>query len=76
MDHVTFGVLKAFYTTLVSINRNMACVRSWTDPKKMAVAYGARTISDIIKMPSWLAYIVLITVCGNKLKYDEDDLVV
>ena len=52
MDNVTFGILKAFYATLISINKNMACVRSWTDPKKMAVAYGARTISDIIKMPS------------------------
>ena len=51
-------------------------MRAWTDPNKLAVAYGDRKISAIIKMPSSLAYIVLITVCDNKLKYDEDDLVV
>ena len=42
MDEVAFGILKAFYATLVSIDRNEACVRSWTDPEKMALAYGAR----------------------------------
>ena len=76
MDKVTFGVLKAFYANLVSIDRKEACVRSWTDPKKMAVAYGARPNSKIIKMPSSFAYIALICVRGNKLKYDEDDVVV
>ena len=68
--------MKVFYATLVSKYRNTACVRAWTDTNKLAVAYGDRKISAIIKMPSSLAYIVLICVSGNKLKYNKNDLLV
>ena len=45
-----------------------------TDPAKLAVGYGKRTISNIIKAPSSLAYILLLSVKGPKNKYDDDNV--
>ena len=74
MDNNSFYVLKAFYATLVSKNQMRTCVRAWTDPAKLSWGYGNRTISDIIKAPSSLAYIFLLSVQGPKNKYEDNDV--
>ena len=73
MDHNTFAVLKAFYATLV-LKKMELWVQAWTDPTKLAVGYGKRTISNIIEAPSSLAYILLLSVKGPKNKYYDDNV--
>ena len=74
MDIVVFTVLKALYATLVSLDRNEGCQRSWTDPVQLAKGYGNRHNSEIIKLPSSLAFIALLSVYGHKLKYDDNEV--
>ena len=74
MDVLDFGVLKAFYATVVSIDRNEDCIRSWTDYKQLKIGYGNRMNSDIIKLPSSLAFIALIAMEGNQIRYADDQV--
>ena len=39
MDVLHLGFLKAFYATVVSIDRNEKCRRSWTDYHKLKEGY-------------------------------------
>ena len=74
MDVLDFGILKAFYATVVSIDRNEKCRRSWTDYNKLKEGYGIRKNKDIIKLPSTYAFIVLIAMEGNYTMYSDEQV--